>query len=70
MTRPSAKMHIAYPAAVRADAKLVIAAGGDGTVGAVANRIANTQAVLRSLPLGTSNDFARSLGVPITIEGL
>lgn len=52
----------------RADARLVIAAGGDGTAGAVANHIANTQAVLGILPLGTSNDFARSLGIPMTIE--
>ena len=51
-----------------ADARLVIAAGGDGTAGAVANHIANTQAVLGILPLGTSNDFARSLRIPMTIE--
>jgi diacylglycerol kinase (ATP) len=45
-------------------ARLVIAAGGDGTVGGVADRLANSAAVLGILPLGTSNDFARSLGIP------
>jgi YegS/Rv2252/BmrU family lipid kinase len=44
---------------------LVVAAGGDGTVGAVADRLAETGSVLGILPLGTSNDFARSLGIPV-----
>jgi len=47
---------------------LVVAAGGDGTVGAVANAVIGTQAVLGILPLGTSNDFARSLDIPIRVE--
>jgi YegS/Rv2252/BmrU family lipid kinase len=45
--------------------RLVVAAGGDGTVGAVADCLAETGSVLGILPLGTSNDFARSLGIPI-----
>jgi len=55
------------PALTRADGgspRLVVAAGGDGTVGAVADCLANTDNVLGVLPLGTSNDFARSLGIP------
>lgn len=47
---------------------LVVAAGGDGTVGAVANYVAETAAVLGILPLGTSNDFARSLGIPMRVD--
>jgi undecaprenyl-diphosphatase len=43
---------------------LVIAAGGDGTVCAATNLVAGTNAVLAVLPLGTSNDVARSLGIP------
>jgi YegS/Rv2252/BmrU family lipid kinase len=51
---------------LRADdvARLVVAAGGDGTVSAAANAIAGTDAVLAVLPLGTSNDISRSLGIP------
>lgn len=43
---------------------LVVAAGGDGTVGAAASYVAHTAGVLAIVPLGTSNDFARSLLVP------
>jgi undecaprenyl-diphosphatase len=45
--------------------RLVVAAGGDGTVGSVADAIANSDGILGVLPLGTSNDFARSLGIPV-----
>jgi len=47
---------------------IVVAAGGDGTVGAVANAIIATPAVLGILPLGTSNDFARSIKIPMNVE--
>jgi diacylglycerol kinase family enzyme len=47
------------------DARLVIAAGGDGTVGSVAARLAGEDNALGILPLGTGNDFARSLSIPL-----
>src|SRR5439155_5619772 len=47
---------------------MIVAAGGDGTVGAVADAIVGTPAVLGIIPLGTSNDFARSISVPMHIE--
>jgi undecaprenyl-diphosphatase len=47
---------------------LVVVAGGDGTVGAVSNYLIGTNAVMGVLPLGTSNDFARSLDLPMGVE--
>ena len=47
---------------------IVVAAGGDGTVGSVADFIIGSPAVLGVLPLGTSNDFARSIEIPMKIE--
>lgn len=56
---------VTRPAAER---PLIVAAGGDGTVGAVAGYVATTDAILGILPLGTSNDVARSLGIPMRLE--
>jgi YegS/Rv2252/BmrU family lipid kinase len=43
---------------------LLIAAGGDGTMGAVAGAVAGSEAAMGVLPLGTLNHFARDLGIP------
>src|SRR5438876_1101736 len=47
------------------DFDLIVSAGGDGTLNEVVNGIAlgGCKAALGVLPLGTGNDFARTLGV-------
>ncbi|HEY9289633.1 MAG TPA: diacylglycerol kinase family protein [Candidatus Dormibacteraeota bacterium] len=50
------------------DPPIVVAAGGDGTVGAVADLLVGRDIPLGILPLGTSNDFARSIDVPLHVE--
>jgi len=42
----------------------VVAAGGDGTVSAVATALAGGKVPMAVLPLGTLNHFARDLGMP------
>jgi diacylglycerol kinase (ATP) len=44
-------------------ADLVVVAGGDGTVGKVARRMAGCGVALAVLPTGTANNIARSLGL-------
>jgi diacylglycerol kinase (ATP) len=48
---------------------LVILGGGDGSVSSVVDFLAHHDVVLGLLPLGTANDFARTLGIPSDIEG-
>lgn len=55
--------------AVAAGARMVLAAGGDGTVRACAQALAGTQVPLAIVPLGTANLAARALGVPSRIGG-
>lgn len=44
-------------------ADLVVAAGGDGTVGRVARRMAGRNVPLSALPAGTANNIGRTLGL-------
>ncbi|HET8538700.1 MAG TPA: lipid kinase [Anaeromyxobacter sp.] len=46
----------------------VVVAGGDGTISAAAGVLAGTGAALGVLPLGTANDFARSLRIPSDLD--
>jgi diacylglycerol kinase (ATP) len=48
---------------------LLILGGGDGSVSSVVDFLAHHDVVLGLLPLGTANDFARTLGIPSDIEG-
>ena len=54
--------------AIAAGAEVVVAAGGDGTVSAVASCVQGTAATLGVLPMGTLNHFARDLGIPNALE--
>ncbi|WP_235951158.1 diacylglycerol/lipid kinase family protein [Crateriforma spongiae] len=58
--------------AVNDGLRTVVAAGGDGTVNAVVNAImqlpSERRPVFGILPLGTANDFARTLGMPADVQ--
>ncbi len=54
---------LAQEAAVKGH-KLVLAAGGDGTLGEVANGLAGTSTIMAPLPVGTANSFAKELLMP------
>ena len=47
----------------------VIVAGGDGTIGWVVRRLADTKHPLGILSLGTFNNFAKSLHLPTNVDG-
>src|SRR4051794_11104561 len=47
--------------------EIVVAAGGDGTVSAVASALVGSGIIFGILPLGTLNHFAKDLGIPLTL---
>ena len=56
--------------AIRQGYDIIIAAGGDGTLNEVINGIGKNVKKVRVglIPLGTGNDFARTIGVPTDLE--
>ncbi len=46
---------------------LIVAAGGDGTINEVVNGVAEveTRPQIAVIPVGTTNDFARAIGIPL-----
>ena len=55
-------------AAVAQGFDTVVAAGGDGTVSAVANGLIGSEARLGIIPMGTANVLVRELGIPIGLD--
>jgi diacylglycerol kinase (ATP) len=53
-----------------ADFEIIVVAGGDGTINAVANGMAAQPRPLALLPLGTANVLAREIGLPRRPEDL
>src|SRR5258706_11773508 len=54
--------------AVQEGFRIIVAAGGDGTINEVVNGIGTSDAALGVLPLGTVNVFAHELRIPRRIE--
>ncbi|ONF96693.1 diacylglycerol/lipid kinase family protein [Sphingomonas jeddahensis] len=48
---------------------LVILGGGDGTVSGLVDLLVGHDVILGVLPLGTANSFARTLGLPLDLDG-
>lgn len=55
--------------AIRSDAEIIVAGGGDGTISSVAAAVIETDKALGVLPFGTLNHFAKDLHIPLDLEG-
>ncbi|MGC4251933.1 MAG: YegS/Rv2252/BmrU family lipid kinase [Sphingobium sp.] len=56
-------------AAVESGAPMVIVGGGDGSLSGTVDELVGKDCVFAVLPLGTANSFARTLGLPLELEG-
>jgi diacylglycerol kinase (ATP) len=64
-----ARLHQALTEVLALDPDLLVFGGGDGSLAAAAGRLAYRDTALGVLPLGTTNNFARSLGLPLDLTG-
>jgi YegS/Rv2252/BmrU family lipid kinase len=55
--------------AVRSGVPMIIVGGGDGSVSSAVDELLGRDCVLAVLPLGTANSFARTLGIPLDLDG-
>ena len=65
--RPGHLIELARTAVDRG-ARLVVAAGGDGTINEVINGVAERDVDLATIPLGTGMDFGRAYGIPTRFD--
>jgi diacylglycerol kinase (ATP) len=62
-------VEVEWPADVVADADCIICAGGDGTLLGAIEAAITRGLPLGIVPLGTFNDLARTLGIPLDVRG-
>jgi YegS/Rv2252/BmrU family lipid kinase len=55
--------------AVNDGAPMVIVGGGDGSLSGTVDDVVDRDCVFALLPLGTANSFARTLGIPLDLDG-
>ncbi len=67
VTDPAAQLPVLLPAILAARPPLLVVGSGDGTVASVVDHLAHTDTVLGYLPMGTTNNFGRSLRLPLRL---
>jgi YegS/Rv2252/BmrU family lipid kinase len=67
--RDPARLPEVVRSALDAGCRLIVLGGGDGTLSSVVDMLAHREVALGLLPLGTANNFARTVGLPLSLEG-
>jgi YegS/Rv2252/BmrU family lipid kinase len=66
--RSGGELRSVVKSAARDKPRMIVAGGGDGTLGTVAGLLKDTGIALGVLPLGTFNHFARDLRIPVNTK--
>ena len=67
VTDPAAQLPVLLPEILAGHPPLLVVGSGDGTIASVVDHLAQTDTVLGYLPLGTTNNAGRSLGLPLRL---
>jgi YegS/Rv2252/BmrU family lipid kinase len=67
--RDPAQLNKIVQNAVASGAPMVIVGGGDGSLSSSVDFLVGRDCVFALLPLGTANSFARTLGIPLDLDG-
>lgn len=62
------QLETSLTAAIDLGPDLLVVGGGDGTLSTAARFLAHRDIALGLLPLGTTNNFARTLGIPLSLD--
>lgn len=68
VTDPAAQLPVLVPQILAAHPPLLVVGSGDGTVASVVDHLAHSDTVLGYVPLGTTNNAGRSLGLPLRLS--
>jgi YegS/Rv2252/BmrU family lipid kinase len=69
MVHPESHVESVVRSAINGGIKLIVVAGGDGTIDSVVGAMIDSSATLGIIPTGTRNNLAFNLGIPDTITG-
>ena len=67
--RDPARLQDVVREAAGSGAPMVIVGGGDGSLSGTVDELVGKDCVFGVLPLGTANSFARTLGIPLDLDG-
>lgn len=68
VTSPATQLATLLPRILADRPPLLVVGSGDGTIATVVDHLAYTDTVLGYVPLGTTNNFGRSLELPLRVE--
>jgi YegS/Rv2252/BmrU family lipid kinase len=63
-----ARIPVIVKEAVARGERLIVVGGGDGTISSIVDSLAYQDVALGILPMGTANNFARGIGLPLDVK--